>query len=200
MEGLFRIRRLFQWDATWADKPPSERARLRTERLKPELDSFFAWAKLEYEDLKNIRGLARSAFGYAVRQQVPLSAFLADGRLKMENNRAERALRPMRVGQKAWLFCGSHDHAASAAILFSLIASARLHKLDPEAYVRDMIRVKPHWPEDRDLELAPKYWAETRARLDATQLAAEFGPLDVPEVPLFTQAGSSDASEQRTPD
>jgi len=183
LEGLFRIRRLFQMDATWHDKPPIERARLRVEHLKPELDAFFAWVTLEYDRLRDVRGLARSAFGYAVRQKEPLSAFLADGRLKLDNNRSERALRPIRVGQKAWLFCGSDDHAASSANLFSLVASARLHKLDPEAYLRDVIRVKPHWPEDRYLELAPKHWAATRARLLAEQLGDEFGPLDVPETP-----------------
>lgn len=183
LEGLFRIRRLFTLDASWHDKPPIERARLRHEHLEPELTAFFTWASAEYERLKEVRGLARSAFGYVVRQRAALSAFLADGRLKLDNNRAERALRPMRVGQKAWLFCGSDDHAASAAVHFSLVASARLHNLDPEAYLRDMIRVKPHWPEERLLELTPKYWAATRERLDPAELAAEYGALRIPERP-----------------
>lgn len=180
LEGLYRIRRLFQLDDTWKDRPPADRHKLRLERLKPELDAFFVWATAEYRRLQSVRGKARSAFGYAVRQQSALSAFLADGRLKLDNNGAERALRPTRVGQKAWLFVGSDDHAASAAILFSLIASARLHRLDPVAYVRDLIRVTPHWPEDRYLELAPLYWTTTRALLDGRQLAAECGTLDVP--------------------
>jgi hypothetical protein len=197
LEGLFRIRRLFTLDATWRDKPPIERARLRHEHLEPELVSFFVWATAEYERLKEIRGLARSAFGYVVRQRAALSAFLADGRLKLDNNRAERALRPMRVGQKAWLFCGSDDHAISATKLFSLVASARLHHLDPEAYLRDMIRVKPHWPDDRLLELAPKHWAATRERLSPVQLDAEYGPLDVPEretLVLVTQRDNADCA------
>jgi transposase len=66
---------------------------------------------------------------------------------------------------------GSDDHATSAASLLSLIASARLHRLNPEEYLRDIFRVLPHWPKDRHLELAPKYWSVTRDRLDARALA-----------------------------
>ena len=70
----------------------------------------------------------------------------------------------------------------------ALIASARLHDLDPEAYLRDVFRVLPHWPRDRYLELAPKYWSRTRKALDARELAAELGPLTVP--PAVEQASS----------
>ena len=59
-------------------------------------------------------------------------------------------------------------------------SSARLHRLDPESYLRDLFRVLAHCPRDRYLELAPKYWAQTRARLDPAELAAEIGPLTVP--------------------
>jgi hypothetical protein len=65
------------------------------------------------------------------------------------------------------------DHLKAAA-------EARLHKLDPEAYLRHLFRVLAHWRRDRYLELAPKYWAETRSRLDAGELAHEVGPLSVP--------------------
>jgi len=82
--------------------------------------------------------------------------------------------------RKAWLFVGSDDHAESAGHIFSLIASCKLHGLDPEAFLRDLFRVLAHWPRERYLELAPKYWAATRTGLDAAELANEFGPLTVP--------------------
>ena len=69
------------------------------------------------------------------------------------------------------MFVGSDDHADSAGHLFSLIASARLHRLDPETYLRDLFRVLAHWPRARYLELAPMFWAATRARLDPVELA-----------------------------
>ena len=72
------------------------------------------------------------------------------------------------------------DTAVSAGHLFTMIASARLHGLDPETYLRDIFRVLAHWPNDRYLELAPKYWAKTRARLDPAELAREIGTLTIP--------------------
>ena len=93
-----------------------------------------------------------------------------------------------RHSRKAWLFCGSDDHAKSTAALYSIIASARLHKLDPEEYLRCLIRLVPMWPPDRMLELTPLFWARTRARLDAKVLEAELGPIAIPDEPLDTNA------------
>ena len=88
-----------------------------------------------------------------------------------------RALRTIAIGRKNWLFFGSDDHAA--ANLFSLVASCKLHGLDPELYLRDVIRVVPHWPTDRFLEVSRLHWASTRVRLDVDQLAAEVGDLTI---------------------
>ncbi|MFP2924759.1 transposase [Pyxidicoccus sp. 3LG] len=118
---------------------------------------------------------------FTLNQRTPLVRFLEDGRLRLDNNLSENALRHQVVGRKAWLFVGSDDHAQSAGHLFTLIATARLHRIDPEAYLRDLLRVLAHWPRERYLELAPKYWAATRARLVATELDAEVGELTVPE-------------------
>jgi transposase len=112
--------------------------------------------------------------------------FFDDGRLVLTSNGAERAIKSVALGRKAWRFCGSDDHAKSTAALYSLIASARLHKLDPEEYLRCLIRLVPLWPEHRMIELAPLFWARTRDRLDATQLAAELGPVAIPVEPLDT--------------
>ncbi len=187
-EGLYRIRRLFDLERSWADAPPVKKRAMRKQKLEPLIDEFFEWAsalRLQYPE----RGLVATALGYAVRQEQALRRFLEDGRLKMDNNAAERGLRPIAVGRKNWLFFGSDDHAAAAANLFSLIASAKLHNIEPEGYLTELIRVVPHWPRERFLELAPKHWASTRARLDPDQLVAELGPLDVP--PAATQQEQS---------
>ena len=179
-EGLARIRRIFELDRTWRDRPPVEIKALRDLHLRPHVDAFFAWAGVEYEKVKAQRGFLRTALGYAQRQRGPLTRFFDDGRLKLTNNHSERELRRVAVGRKAWLFIGSDDHGQAAGNLLTLIASARLHRLDPEAYLRDVFRVFPHWPRDRYLELCPRDWRATRARLDPAQLKAELGPLDVP--------------------
>jgi transposase len=180
-EGLARIGRLFKVDAMVKGKPPDEIKRFRQAHLDPQMDAFFVWAKQEYEKVKDQRGLLRSALGYALRQQEALMRVLDDGRLVMDNNRSERELRRIAVGRKAWLFVGSDDHGTSAGNLFSMIASAQMHGLDPELYLRDIIRVLAYWPKERYLELAPKYWAKTRARLEPNELAKEVGLLTVPE-------------------
>jgi len=193
-EGLVRISRIFELEASWRGKPPSEIKRLRDEHLRPHADAFFGWAALEYERVKGERGYERSALGYAVRQKDALLRVFEDGKLVLDNNRSERELRRIAVGRKAWLFVGSDDHAEAAGHVFSLIASARLHRLDPETYLRDFFRVLPHWPRDRYLELAPKYWAATRARLDADELARELGPLVVPAPAAAEQEAPADVS------
>lgn len=179
-EGLARIGWIFTLDEVWQKDDPDTKKRLRNQHLRPHIEEFFAWAEAEYEKVEGERGLLRSALGYAVRQKDALMRVLEDGRLVLENNRSERELRRIAVGRKRWLFVGSDHHAESTGHILSLIASARLHRLDPEAYLRDLFRVLAHWPRDRYLELAPKYWARTRARLDPKELAAEIGPLTVP--------------------
>lgn len=190
-EGLARICRIFELDKVWAERAPADRKQLRDAHLRPHVEAFFVWAAAEHEKVKHVRGLLRSALGYLVRQKDALCRFLDDGRLLLDNNRSERELRKIAVGRKAWLFVGSDDHAQSAGHLFTLIASARLHRLDPEAYLRDLIRVLPLWPKERFIELSPKYWAATRARLVAAELEAEVGDLTVPEPPTA-------ATEQQT--
>lgn len=182
-EALVRISRLFENEVKFKGLPPEAVKQLRDERTRPLLEAFFAWAKPEYEKVKETRGLLRSALGYAVRQEEALTRFLDDGRLAIDNNASERALRRIAVGRKAWLFVGSDDHAQAAGNLFSLIASCQLHGIEPEGYLRDVLRVLPHWPKDRYLELAPLFFAATRARLDATELALEIGWLTVPPPP-----------------
>jgi hypothetical protein len=159
------------------------------------MEAFFAWAELD--KVRDQRGSLRSALGYAVRQKSALLRVLDDGRLVPDNNRSERALRgSIATGRKAWLLVGSDDHAQSAGHLFSLIASCKLHGLDPETYLRDLFRVLAHWPKDRFLELSPKYWTNTRARLDPAELALEIGPLTVPPPipPATEQQGATNAA------
>lgn len=182
-EMLARVMRIFALDRSWKKQPHPEIKALRELHLRPHVDAFFAFVEAEYERVKDQRGLLRTALGYAVRQRAALTRFFEDGRLKLTNNHSERELRRVATGRKAWLFCGSDDHAQAAGNLLTLIASARLHGLDPEQYLRDLFRALPQWPRDRYLELAPKYWAATRARMDAAQLAVEIGWLTIPPPP-----------------
>jgi transposase len=181
-EALLRIGKLFELDAKLRGKrrPPSKIARLRQEHLRPLVEDFLVFAEREYERVRERRGSLRRALGYSIRQADALRAFLEDGRLRMDNNLSEGQLRKVVRIRDAALFAGSDDHAEAAGHLLSLIASARLHELDPELYLRELFRVLPFWPRDRFLELAPKYWARTRARLEPAELRADVGWLKVP--------------------
>jgi transposase len=179
-EALVRIQRIFENEEKFKGLEPEAKKQLRLERTRPFVDAFFAWAKPEFEKVKHTRGLLRTALGYSLNQEEALKRFLDDGRLAIDNNASERALRTIATGRNAWLFVGSDDSAQAAASFFSLIATCKLHGLEPESYLRDLFRVLPHWPSDRYLELAPLNFAATRARLDAAELAAELGPLTVP--------------------
>lgn len=179
-EALLRLHALFELEEEWKGLAPAQRHARRQLTSRRLIDDFFAWAKEQYARVKDARGLVATAFGYAVRQEPGLRGFLDDGRLPMTNNHSERALRFICGGRKAWLFFGSDDHATAAANLFSLIASCKLHDIDAETYLAEIINLLPYWPRDRYLELAPKYWRATRARLRPADLAREIGPVTVP--------------------
>jgi hypothetical protein len=190
-EALLRIRALFKVEETWTSLAPKQRHARRQRVSRPMLDDFFPWAEAVFERVRGIRGPVASAFGYIIRQRDALRRFLDDGRLRLENNDSERALRSsIAVGRKAWLFFGSGDHAQSAANVFSLIASCVLHRLDAESYLAELIRVVPYWPRDRYLELTPKYWARTRASLDERELKLPVGRVTVPPPPAEEQRPS----------
>jgi hypothetical protein len=82
--------------------------------------------------------------------------------MRLEDNCAERAIRPIAVGEK-WLFCGSGYNVQSTTNLFSLVASYKLQGLDPESYLCDAMRVMPYFPRERYLELCPRNWQKTRS-------------------------------------
>jgi transposase len=189
-EALLRMRKLFDLEAEWTHLAPAQRHARRQLVSRPLVDDFFTWAAVQYARVKDTRGLVATAFGYAVRQEAALRRFLDDGRLPMTNNHSERALRGIAVGRRAWLFFGSDDHASAAANLLSLIASCELHRIDPETYLAEIIHLLPYWPRDRYLELAPKYWTATRARIPAAELQVEIGDITVPP-PLPAQQQSA---------
>ena len=198
-EALARIMRMFQLDALWKHRLPDVRKTLRDRHLRIHVEAFFKFVEAAYPEFEHQRGMLRSALGYSIRQKQALMRFLDDGALEMTNNHSERQLRKVACGRKVWLFVGSDDHGQAAGNLLTLIASARLHKLDPEVYLRDVFRVLPHWPRDRYLELAPRYWRITRARLRHDELEREVGWLTIPEPPLPTMI-PTDALASTTPD
>jgi transposase len=191
LQGLLRIRAIYAADHIVRQAPSAERKALRDEHVRPLMTDFFDWVRAA-RDLTPGRNLATKALGYASNQETELLRVLDDVDMPLDNTRSERALRKVVVGRKAWMFYGSDTHAEAAAAIFSVIASCRLHSLDPYQYIEEILRVLPYWPHDRYLKLAPKYWHATRGRLRPEEIA---GPLSAFEVPpadaLVVAAGAT---------
>jgi transposase len=179
VQGLMRIRAIYAADEAFRGLPPAKRKLMRAEHLRPLLESFFEWV-MQVRGVITGRNLVTSAITYAFNQEKELLRVLDDGRLPLDNTRSERSLRKIVVGRKAWMFYGSDVHAQAAAAIFSLVASCRLHSLDPEQYFDEVTRVLPFWPDSRYLELAPNNWARTRAKLLPAELDAPFGSFTIP--------------------
>lgn len=179
VQGLMRIRAIYAADDAFGRVPPAKRKLLRAEHLRPLMESFFEWVEQARATAQG-RDLATKALGYAFNQKQQLLRVLDDGRLPLDNTRSERSLRKIVVGRKNWMFYGSDTHAESAAAIFSIIASCRLHAIDPQQYLDEVLRVLPYWPKERYLELAPKLWVTTRAKLRPDELAAPMGAFTIP--------------------
>jgi hypothetical protein len=100
-EGLARIAGMFELDASWRKKPPSERKRLRDQHLRPHINSFFECVDEQRPLFKDQRGYTRTALEYTHNQREALLRFLDDGRLLMDNNRSERAVKFVVLGSSA---------------------------------------------------------------------------------------------------
>jgi transposase len=194
LQGLMRIRAIYAADEAVSRAPESERRALRDQHVRPLVTSFFDWVRGVRGTVQG-RNLATKALGYAINQEAELVRVLDDVDLPLDNTRSERALRKIVVGRKAWMFYGSDTHAEAAAALFTVIASCRLNRLDPFAYLDEILRVLPHWPRHRYLELSPKHWSATRARLRPEELTA---PLSGFEIPPEIDPASGDAQHAPT--
>ena len=146
---------------------------MRQRDSRPIVERFFAWCDAEAERVLDQTPIARG-IGYARNQREALMRFLDDPRLPVHNNASERALRREVVGRKNWLFVGSDEAGDVNAAFVSLLASCQLHRIEPWAYLRDLLVLLPRWPVSRVLELAPVNWRKTLEQNDAQQrLAAD---------------------------
>jgi transposase len=149
----------------------------RRKLAAPILDNFYAWVKSELPKIDDISPM-KGALNYVINHKIPLSRFLEDGILRLDNNISELELRRQAVGRKNWLFCGSDDGAHWNAIATSLIASCALHDIEPWAYLRDVLMLLPCWPKDDMLALCPKLWNQTRQHPETQRHLATLRLLD----------------------
>ncbi len=153
-EALEKIGALFEIERTIAGKSPEQRRAVRQSLVKEKLDRLAEWLDQQLKLLSGKSELA-GAIRYARSRWDALTAYVDDGRLEISNNAAENAIRPVTLGRKNWLFAGSDAGGNRAAIFYTLIRSAKLNGLEPEAWLRDVLtRIGEH-PINRLDELLP---------------------------------------------
>jgi transposase len=159
-EALDRIGALYGIESEIRNRPPDERRRIRQARAGPVLADLKMWLDAKLGELSQKSELA-VAIRYALTRWTALTRYRDDGRIEIDNNAAERALRAVALGRKNYLFAGSDAGGERAAAIYSLIGTAKLNGLDPEAYLREVIsRIAEH-PINRIDELLP--WNLTSA-------------------------------------
>ncbi len=158
------IRRLYAIDreADEANLDPDARLALRQDRARSILATLLARARRLRDDYSDAGKMA-TAIGYLLNQRKPLRRFLEDGRIPLDNNACERAIRPIAIGRRNWLFAGSLRGGRAAAVIYTLIETCKIAEVDVVAYLADvLVRVATH-PARRIDELLPENWAETVA-------------------------------------
>ncbi len=153
-EALVRIGALYAIEEQIRGKPPDQRRAVRQAQSKPLLDSLRQWFETTLSKLSR-KSDTTAAIRYALSRWDALMRFVDDGRIEIDNNAAERSLRGVALGRKNYLFAGSDAGGERAAAIYSLIGSAKLNDLDPEAYLRQVLtRIADH-PISRITELLP---------------------------------------------
>lgn len=156
-QALEMIARLFAVEAGVKGKAPVERVAARQERSAPILAELRAFLDATLAKISGKSDFAK-AIRYATSRWTALSRYVDDGRLEMTNNAAEPAIRPLTLGRKNYLFAGSDEGGRRAAIMYTLIETARFNGVDPEAWLADVIAPIADHPINQLDELLPWKW------------------------------------------
>ena len=153
-QAIARIGALYEIEREIRGKPPDERRAHRQARAGPLLDALRQWLQASLSTVSGKSAIAL-AIKYALTRWTALTRYADDGRIEIDNNAAERAIRDVALGRKNWLFAGSDAGGERAAAIYSLLGTAKLNGLDPERYLRAVLeRIADH-PINRIEELLP---------------------------------------------
>ena len=166
LEAVQRLDALFDIERGLGGKDIADRLAARHEHSAPLMADLHVWLHAQLARLSRNHDLAK-AINYMLRRWPAFTRFLDDGRVCITNNAAERALRGIALGRKSWLFCGSDRGGQRAAVMYSLIGTARLGNVDPQAWLADVLaRIADH-PVTRLDELLPWNWRKPETALAA---------------------------------
>jgi len=165
-EALERIGAFYAIEKEIRGRPPNERKQVRHQRARPLLEDLKQWFKECLTKLSK-KSDVTLAIHYALGRRTPLLRYCDDGALEIDNNAAERALRAVALGRKNYLFAGSNAGGQRAAAMYSLIGTAKLNGIDPEAYLSHVLKCIADHPINRIEEFLPwKVGLPRRTELD----------------------------------
>ena len=170
LEALQRIAALYAIEATIRGQSPEVRLAVRQAQSAPLFSDLRTWLETTLSRISGKSELA-VAIRYMLSRWNALTLVLRDGRACIDNNAAERAMRPIPLGRKNWLHAGSDAGGERAAAIFSLTETAKLNSLDPEDYLRQVLERIAEHPVKRVHELLPWNLARVRERLDQREAA-----------------------------
>jgi hypothetical protein len=160
-EALERIGALHDVEAAVAGKPRDIRHAARQRESRPRVEAFRSWCERQLTLIPGKGDLAK-AMRYALRRWPSFTLFLDDGRVAIDDNAAERAIKPIVLGRKNFLFAGADAGGEVLADAMTVIETAKLSGLNPEAYLADILgRIRLHDPKRLD-ELLPWTWKADR--------------------------------------
>jgi hypothetical protein len=161
-EAVRRIALIFTAERAINGLPAAERLARRQADIGPLVAELENWMRAERVRLSGHNPVAK-AFDYMLVRWPAFAAFLDDARICLSNNAAERALRGIAIGRKSWLFAGSDQGGERAAAMYSLIYTAKLNNVDPQAWLADVLARINDQPASRLDQLLPWNWAAHRA-------------------------------------
>ena len=170
IEVVRRIDALFEVERQINGLSPEERRAVRQDRARPIIETLHAYLIEKRQALSPRHDLAK-AMTYMLKRWDGFTAYLDDGRLCMSNNAAERALRGIALGRKSWLFCGSDRGGRRAAAMYSLIVTAKMNSVDPQAWLADVLARIANHPASRLDELLPWNWKPNQVAGTSTKAA-----------------------------
>ena len=166
LEAVKRIDAIFDVEREINGLPAVERLAVRRARVAPLVADLEAWMRTERGKLSRHSEVAK-AMDYMLKRWAAFTRFLGDGRICLTNNAAERQLRGIALGRKSWLFAGSDRGGERAAVMYTLIQTAKLNDIDPQAWLADVLaRINDHNIQNLD-QLLPWHWKTTAAKLAA---------------------------------
>jgi len=157
LAAVRRIDAIFAIEGEINGLPAEPRLAVRTARSAPLVTELESWMRSERARLSRHADVAK-AMDYMLKRWAAFTRFLSDGRICLTNNAAERALRGIAIGRKNWLFAGSDRGGERAATMYTLIATAKLNNIDPQAWLADVLRRIADHPARRLNQLLPWNW------------------------------------------